>query len=489
MSDNEDLRWSSDEVNILLEKRGILGLKNRLFRTKNVEDLLEIHEGVQFKKTLGAFDLVLLGIGAIIGTGIFILPGTVAALHTGPAIILSFIIAAIVCAFAGMCYSEFSSSVPVTGSAYTYGYIVFGELIAWFVGWALILEYGLAVAAVATGWSSYLGSLLKGLHLSIPKAVSGPFSPATGTFVNLPAIAIILATALLLTYGVKESTKINMIMVFIKVFIILLFIVVGIFYVKPAQWHPFMPFGVGGVLNGAALVFFAFLGFDAVSSAAEEVKNPQRNMPIGIIGSLFVCTILYVVVSLVLTGIVSYTHLNVSDPVSFSMQMIHQDWVAGIISLGAIFGMMTVILVMLYGGTRLLYALGRDGLLPKSMCELSKKRNTPIKNTWVFAALVALCAGLVPLSSLAELVNIGTLIAFIIVSIGIIFLRKNKNIPSGGFKVPFYPVLPILSFLLCLFLITQLSVFTWIACGIWMVLGLLIYFAYGQKHSSMNNVE
>lgn len=429
---------------------------------------------------------MLLGIGAIVGTGIFILPGTVAAEHSGPAIVFSFIIAAIVCAFAGLCYSEFSSSVPVTGSAYTYVYIVFGELVAWLVGWALLLEYGLAVAAVATGWSSYFSSLLEGFNITIPKAISTAFNPAEGTYLDVPAIAIIFIIAYLLSLGIKESTKINTIMVFIKVIVILLFIGVGIFYVQPANWQPFMPFGMNGVLSGAALVFFAYLGFDAVSSAAEEVINPQRNMPIGIIGSLFICTILYVAVSLVLTGIVSYTHLNVSDPVSFVMQVVHQDWVAGVISLGAVVGMMTVILVMLYGGTRLLYALGRDGLLPKSMSELNKKYKTPVKNTWVFAILVAFCAGVFPLSKLAELVNMGTLVAFTVVSIGVIYLRKNKSIPSGSFKVPLFPVIPILSFLLCIFLISQLSAFTWIACGIWFVFGLIIYFTYGRKHSLMN---
>lgn len=457
-----------------------------LFRKKNVEELFKKSGDAQLKQTLGAFDLVLLGIGAIIGTGIFILPGTVAASHSGPAIIFSFIIAGIVCAFAGMCYSEFSSSVPVTGSAYTYGYIVFGELVAWIVGWALVLEYGLAVASVSTGWSSYFSALLEGFNITIPKAISGPFNPAEGTYINVPAIAIVLAIAFLLTRGIQGSAKLNKIMVFIKVGVILLFIVVGVFFVKPVNWHPFMPFGISGVMSGAALVFFAYLGFDAVSSAAEEVKNPQRNLPIGIIGSLVICTLLYVVVSLVLTGIAPYTQLNVSNPVSFAMQIVHQDWIAGIISLGAVSGMMTVILVMLYGGTRLLYAIGRDGLLPKSMCELNKKYKTPVKNTWIFAILTALCAGFIPLSRLAELVNMGTLIAFTIVSIGVIFLRKNKNIPSGGFKVPFFPVLPIISFLLCIFLITQLSVFTWIACSVWFIFGLIIYFTYGRKHSLMN---
>ncbi|MBD8520400.1 APC family permease [Lysinibacillus fusiformis] len=457
-----------------------------LFRRKKIEELLYNKGTIQLKKTLGAFDLILLGVGAIVGTGIFILPGTVAATHAGPGIVFSFIIAAIVCAFAGMCYSEFASSVPVTGSAYTYGYIVFGEIIAWLVGWALLLEYGLAVAAVATGWSSYLNSLLAGFHIVLPQAISGAFNPAAGTYMNVPAILIIFATAFLLTLGIKESTRFNSWMVFLKVAVILLFIGVGVFYVKPTNWEPFLPFGISGVLSGAALVFFAYLGFDAVSSAAEEVKNPQRNMPIGIIGSLLICTVLYVAVSMVLTGIVPYQALNVSDPVSYVMQIVHQDWIAGIISLGAVVGMMTVILVMSYGGTRLLYALGRDGLLPKSMAELSPKFKTPVKNTWMFAILVAFCAGFVPLSKLAELVNMGTLVAFTIVSIGVVYLRKNKNIPSGGFKVPFFPVLPILSFLLCLFLISQLSVLTWIACSIWFIIGLIVYLVYGRKHSEMN---
>lgn len=462
-------------------------MSKTVFRRKKIEDLLQNKGTIQLKKTLGAFDLILLGIGAIVGTGIFILPGTVAATHAGPGIVFSFIIAAIVCAFAGMCYSEFASSVPVTGSAYTYGYIVFGELIAWLVGWALLLEYGLAVAAVATGWSSYLNALLAGFHIVLPPAISGAFNPAAGTYINLPAILIIIVTAFLLTLGIKESTRFNSVMVFIKIAVILLFIGVGVFYVKPTNWEPFLPFGISGVFSGAALVFFAYLGFDAVSSAAEEVKNPQRNMPIGIIGSLLICTVLYVAVSLVLTGIVPYQELNVSDPVSYVMQLVHQDWIAGIISLGAVVGMMTVILVMSYGGTRLLYALGRDGLLPKSMAELSPKFKTPVKNTWIFALLVAFCAGFVPLSKLAELVNMGTLVAFTIVSIGVVYLRKNKNIPAGGFKVPFFPILPILSFFMCLFLISQLSVHTWIACGIWFIIGVIIYAVYGQKHSVMNN--
>ncbi|SOC39264.1 amino acid permease [Ureibacillus acetophenoni] len=459
---------------------------SNIFRKKDVSQLLNGNTE-RLPQTLGGFDLVMLGVGAIVGTGIFILPGTVAATHSGPAIVISFIIAAIVCALAAMCYSEFSSTIPVTGSAYTYGYIIFGEVIAWLVGWALVLEYGLASASVATGWSAYFVNILEGLNIHIPEMFTGPFDPANGTYINLPAVIIVLAIAFLLTRGIQESTKINKIMVFVKVGVILLFVLVGMFYVKPENWQPFMPFGIEGILSGAALVFFAFLGFDAVSSAAEEVKNPQRNMPIGIIGSLFICTLLYVSVSLVLTGIVSYTQLNVTDSVSFALQMVNQDWISGIISVGAVTGMMTVILVMIFGGTRLLYALGRDGLLPKIMSDLDRKHKTPVKNTWIFAILIAFCAGFIPLGTLAELVNMGTLIAFIIVSVGVIFLRKNKNMPSGGFKVPLFPIIPILSFGACVFLILQLAISTWIACGIWFLIGLALYFMYGKNHSTMNN--
>ena len=460
---------------------------SKLLKKKSLDNLLNSTGSSQLQKTLGAFDLILLGVGAIVGTGIFILPGTVAATHSGPAIVFSFLLAAIVCALAGMCYSEFASAVPLTGSAYTYSYIVFGELIAWFVGWALVLEYGLASASVATGWSAYLVSLLEGLNIFIPDAISGPFDPAQGTYLNLPAIIIVLAITYLLTLGMQESARINKIMVFVKVGVILLFIVVGVFYVKPENWQPFMPFGMEGILSGAALVFFAYLGFDAVSSAAEEVKNPQRNLPIGIIGSLLICSLLYITVSLVLTGITSYTNLNIGNPVSYVLQLVGHDWVAGIISLGAVTGMMTVILVMIYGGTRLLFAISRDGLLPKVLSKVNKKHNTPIINTWIFGLVVAFCAGFIPLGTLAELVNMGTLIAFMIVSLGVLFLRKNKSIPKTGFKVPLFPVLPIISFLACLFLISELSLQTWIACGIWFAIGLIYYFIYGRKHSVLNN--
>ncbi|WP_339195306.1 amino acid permease [Solibacillus sp. FSL R5-0449] len=459
----------------------------KVFRKKPISDLLLKSGNMQLPKTIGPFDLIMLGVGAIVGTGIFILPGTVSALHAGPAIVFSFTIAAVVCALAALCYSEFSSTVPVAGSAYSYSYIVFGEIIAWLVGWALLLEYGLATAAVATGWSGYFVSLLEGLSIHLPVALTGAFSPENGTYINLPAICIIFAIGALLSLGMKESTRFNALLVAIKLGVILLFIAVGVFYVKPENWTPFMPFGVSGVFTGAALVFFAYLGFDAVSSAAAEVKNPQRNMPIGIIGSLLVCTVLYIVVSLVLTGIVPYTDLNVTNPVSYAMQVIDQEWAAGIISLGAVIGMMTVILVMMYGGTRLLMAFARDGLMPKMLAQLSKKRKMPAKNIWLFTVIISFFAGFIPLDLLAELVNMGTLVAFIFVSAGILYLRKNKDLPKDRFKVPFYPVLPILSFILCIFLITQLSFHTWIACGVWFIIGLIVYFMYGKKHSTLNS--
>lgn len=458
--------------------------RNSLFRRKE----LNIEESNRNKLTpsLGSIDLMFLGVGAVVGTGIFILPGTVAAKSAGPGIIFSFVLAAIVCAFSALCYSEFSSRIPIAGSAYSYGYMVFGELIGWMLGWALVLEYGLAVASVASGWSAYLNSLLLGFHLQIPHAMTAAFSIKNGTIVNLPAIIVVLVIAALLTAGIRESTRVNTIMVVVKIVVILLFLAVGIFYVRTENWDPFLPYGLSGVFNGASIVIFAYLGFDAVSSAAEEVKNPQRNMPIGIIGALAICTILYVAVSAVLTGIVSYKELDVTDPVAFAIHYIHQDWAAGLISLGAVTGMITVLLVMSYGATRLVYAISRDGLLPKAAAKLSGKKKIPVRATWIFAVCVSLVAGFIPLDELAALVNMGTLLAFMAVSVGILFLRKNKEIPEGGFKVPFYPVVPIISFLLCLFLISRLSATTMIACGIWFVIGLLIYFIYGRKHSNLN---
>ncbi|WP_413302989.1 amino acid permease [Bacillus sp. 1P10SD] len=459
-----------------------------LFRKKSIQTLIQEsgQKDVTLKKELGAFDLSMLGIGAIIGTGIFVLTGVAAAEHAGPALILSFILSGLACVFAALCYAEFASTVPVSGSAYTYSYATFGELIAWILGWDLILEYGLASSAVASGWSGYFQGLLAGFGIHFPKALTSAYDPANGTFIDVPAIIIVFVITLLLTQGVKKSARFNTIMVIIKLAVVLLFIGVGAWYVKPGNWTPFMPFGFSGVTTGAATVFFAYIGFDAVSTAAEEVKNPQKNMPIGIIASLLVCTVLYIIVSAILTGIVPYQLLDVKNPVAFALNYIHQDWVAGFISLGAIAGITTVLLVMLYGQSRLFYAISRDGLLPKVFSKVDKKKQTPTVNSWITCLLVSFFAGLVPLGRLAELVNIGTLFAFMTVSIGILYLRKNKQAPKTGFRVPFVPYIPILAFIFCGYLAIQLPAVSWISFGIWLVIGLFVYFGYGRKHSTLD---
>ncbi|WP_308639680.1 amino acid permease [Paenibacillus silvisoli] len=458
-----------------------------LFRKKSISSLLSepSGKGGGLKKALGAFDLTMLGVGAVIGTGIFVLTGVAAAKYAGPALVISFILAGLACVFTALCYAEFASSVPVSGSAYTYSYAVFGEFIAWILGWALILEYGLASSAVASGWSGYLQGLLDGFGIKLPQALSGAFNPGDGTYVDLPAMLIIFLITLVLTRGVKESARMNMVMVIIKVAVVLLFIGVGVWYVKPENWTPFMPFGFDGVAAGAATIFFAYIGFDAVSTAAEEVKQPQRDMPIGIIASLLICTALYIIVSLILTGIVPYKELDVSNPVSFALDYIGQDWVAGFISVGAITGITTVLLVLLFGQTRLFFAMSRDGLLPKALSTVNEKRQTPMVGSWVTAVLGGTFAGFVPLHRLAELTNIGTLFAFLVVSLGVIVLRKTQPDLKRGFRVPLVPLIPILGAISCAYLMLQLKAFTWVCFGIWLSIGLIIYFAYGYRHSEL----
>ncbi|CAM2840842.1 amino acid permease [Latilactobacillus sakei] len=463
-----------------------MGLGTRLFRKESLERYLQ--QDQRLAKTLTAKDLIALGVGAVIGTGIFILPGTIAALHSGPAITLSFMIAAVVCAVAAMCYAEFSSALPVAGSAYSYGNIIFGELIGWLLGWALFLEYMLSVAAVSTGWSAYFVSFIEGFGVHIPKAITGSFDPAHGTYINLFAVLVVTLISVLLMSGTRSSTRINNLMVTIKIGVVLLFLVVGIFYVKSSNWQPFMPFGVSGVFKGASLVFFAYLGFDCVSASAAEVKNPQKNLPIGIIGTLVICTLLYILVAFVLTGMVSYRELNVANPVAFALQVVHQNWFAGLLSLGALAGMFTMMLTMTYSSSRLVYSIGRDGLLPKMLGKIETRHQTPINSVRVVTVIIATLGGLVSLDQLTNLVNIGTLIAFFFMSIGVIPLRKRKDIPNkDGFKVPLYPWLPLLSGLLCLFMLFELPAVTWMAAGIWFILGLIIYFSYGLKHSRLND--
>lgn len=443
-----------------------------------------------FVKTMNARDLMAIGIGTVIGTGIFILPGTIAAKQAGPGVSLSFLLSAIVCAFAAMCYAEFASALLVAGSAYSYGNVVFGEFFGWLLGWALILEYMLAVASVSTGWAAYFNSFIESFGLKIPHALSGPFDPAHGTYINIVAVVIVLLITVMLSRGLQSSVRVNNIAVVIKVAIILIFIITGLFFIKPKNYHPFLPYHMSGVIHGATIGFFAYLGFDCVSSSAAEVKNPKRNMPLGIIGTLGIVTLLYMGVAVVLTGMVKYTRLDVANPVSYALQLVHQDWLAELLSIGALVGMFTMMVAMIYSSSRLIYAIGRDGLLPAFLGKLDKKSHSPQVALWIVAVIIATMGGLVSLDQLTSLVNIGTLFAFTLVSFGIIPLRHRKDIGNrGGFKVPLYPVIPILSGLLCLAMMTQLQLETYIGAGIWFTLGIIIYFTYGYWHSKLNDKQ
>ncbi|ATO47468.1 hypothetical protein C5L30_000050 [Companilactobacillus farciminis] len=456
-----------------------------LFRKKDiVNDLL--HEQT-LNRTLGAKDLIIMGVGVIVGSGIFITPGIIAANYAGPGVILTYLLAALVCIGAAFCYSEFSSTIPLAGSAYTYSYSVYGEIVAWIVGWSLISEYLFAASSTAVSWSAYFRNLLAGFGINLPKALQSAPGTAgnTGGRFDLIAFIIVLIATVLLLQGLNESMKVNTIMVYVKIFVILLFVAVTIFYVKPKNYNPFLPFGVGGIGRGAAVAFYAFLGFDVVSSASEEVKNPKRNMPIGIIASLLIVAVLYGLVSLVLVGAVNYKQLNVADPVSHALNLLNLNWISGIVSLGAIMGMTTVLLVVIYGGTRLIFSLSRDGLLPKKFNHLSKQ-GVPVSSTFLVGLVAATVAAVVPIDKITELVNIGTLLAFSVTSVGVIFLRHSKNTKGlkPAFKVPFYPVFPLISFAACVYLMTQLQSFTWKMYAIWTAIGLVIYFGYSFRHSN-----
>ena len=460
-----------------------------LFRTKNLDDMIaNARKPGGLAKVLGPFDLILMGIGAIVGTGIFVLTGT-GAVTAGPALTLSFIVAAVACGFAALCYAEFASTVPVAGSIYTYTYATLGELAAWMIGWDLLLEYGLATSAVSVGWSGYFQSLIAGFGIKLPAVLTAAPGavPGVTTWINLPALCIMLVLTAMLSWGVRESARLNNIMVAIKVGVVLLFIAVGSRHVQPANWQPFLPYGYNGMLSAAALVFFAFIGFDAVTSAAEEVKRPERDLPIGIIGSLAACTFLYVVVSAIMTGIVPYKQfLGVDHPVTLALQYAGENWVAAFVDLGAILGMTTVILVMAYGQTRVIYAMSRDGLLPKRLSTVHPRFHTPFFATWLVGIVFGLIAAVVPLNILTELINIGTLAAFSLVSIAVIILRKKRPDLKRAFRCPGVPVIPALAVIFCVMLMTYLSWHTWVAFVIWMVIGLVIYFAYARKNSAMN---
>jgi Amino acid transporters len=453
----------------------------------------------ELRRHLGPVNLTLLGIGCVIGAGIFVLTGTAAALHAGPAIALSFIISAFGCLLAGLCYAEFASMIPVSGSAYTYGYATMGEFIAWIIGWDLILEYLFGSATVAVGWSGYVSSLLADIGLHLPSSIcQSPFVfdaegwHTTGAIINFPAVFIVALMSTLLVIGIKESAKFNNIIVMIKVIVILLFIGFGIAYIDTHNWTPFIPentgpgeFGWTGILTGAGVVFFAYIGFDAVSTTSQEAINPKRDMPIGILASLIICTILYIAVSLTLTGIVNYKELNVPAPIALAIDTAGKGlaWLRPIIKIGAIAGLSSVVLVLLLGQSRVFFSMASDGLLWKNFAKVHPKFKTPYITTIVTGCFAAFFAGLFPIGLLGELVSIGTLLAFVIVCIGIIILRKTEPDAPRGFKTPWVPVVPVLGALVCFVQMASLPKDTWYRLFGWMAIGFIIYFTYSRKHS------
>jgi basic amino acid/polyamine antiporter, APA family len=444
--------------------------------------------GHSLQRAVGALDLTALGIGAIIGTGIFVIIGEAIG-DSGPSIVLSFALAGVTCLFSALSYSELASTIPVSGSAYTYGYATLGELLGWIIGWDLILEYGVSVAAVAVGWGGYLQSLLDSLFgISIPTAIAGP--PGEGGTVNVPAVFLVLAVAALLIYGVRESARTNTIMVFLKVGILIFFILVGFASINGDNYSPWAPNGTSGTVDAAALIFFAYIGFDAVSTGGEESRNPQRDLPIAIVGSLLIATLIYILVAIVAVGLAPSSRLAGSDaPLSDAIKIgAGLDWAGDLLSFGALVAITSVTLTILYGQTRIFFAMSRDGLLPEIFARLSARR-TPWVTTLIFGVLVAVLAAFVPLTEIAKLVNIGTLFAFLIVNLGVIVLRRLEPDLERGFRVPLVPWFPLIGAGLCIYLMTQLEGVTWLRFGIWLVLGLIIYAVYGRTHSRLQRGE
>jgi len=506
----------------------------KIFQTKSLNQLISDSTDKEngFKKTLSAVNLTTLGIGAIIGAGIFVLTGQAAAQYAGPAIVISFIISGMACAFAGLCYAEFAAMIPISGSAYTYAYSTLGELLAWIIGWDLILEYLFAASTVSVGWSGYMVSFLNDFGINIPAYLTA----ATGTVLanipdigwkpiteqltkelagkgilintlpqvtalfNLPAMLIIAVITCLLIVGIKESANFNSIMVIVKVAVIILFIVIGFQFIKTVNWHPFIPdevvdsagkshFGWMGVLRASGVIFFAYIGFDAVSTAAQEAKNPQKHMPIGILGSLSISTILYILVALVLTGLVSYTSLNVADPIAVGVNAMGEGmfWLRPIIKIAAIAGLSSVILVMMLGQPRIFFSMSKDGLLPPVFSKVHPKFKTPYISTIITGFVAMILGGVLPINILGELVSIGTLLAFVIVCISIIVLRKAKPDVPRPFRTPWVPLVPILGAVICFVQMLALPLDTWLRLFIWMALGFVIYFVYGIKKSKLRN--
>ncbi|MEP6692131.1 MAG: amino acid permease [Gemmatimonadaceae bacterium] len=480
-----------------------------LFTTKSINALQAeaSQEGAgTLKRALGATNLTMLGIGAIIGAGIFVLTGTSAANYAGPAIVWSFVLAGVACLFAGLCYAEFASMIPIAGSAYTYGYATLGEFFAWIIGWDLILEYLLGASTVAVGWSGYFVHFLDkiGMHLgpaftSAPlRFVNGHFEGVPGAVVNLPAMVLIGLMTTLLVVGIKESARFNNVIVITKVAIVLLVIGFGFMFVHAENWHPFIPpnegpgrFGFSGIVRGAGVIFFAYIGFDAVSTAAQEAKNPQRDMPIGILASLGVCTLLYILMSLVMTGLVPYKQLNAANPVQVALDAAGPGlaWLNFLTSIGAILGLASVVLVMLMGQPRIFFSMSKDGLLPAVFSKVHPRFQTPYVTTILTGVVAAIPAALLPIDELGELVSIGTLLAFVIVCLGILVLRYKRPELVRPFRTPLVPVVPILGAGICLYLMAALPGATWKRLIIWMAIGLVIYFAYGRSHSRVQRGE
>jgi basic amino acid/polyamine antiporter, APA family len=455
----------------------------RIFWKKPINHLLEVSEGKKgLNKVLGTPALLLMGLGAIIGAGIFILTGVASAYYAGPGLVLSFVFAGIACFFTALCYAEFASMVPVAGSAYTYSYVTLGELVAWIIGWDLILEYTLIVTALAVGWSGYMVSIITTLGINLPPQLLNP-PGVSGGLINFPAIIIIAIISLLLIRGAKFTTQINSLIVMLKLFVVLLFITIGVNYINPANYHPFLPYGYIGIFKGAAIIFFAYIGFDAITTAAEEVKNPQRTFPIAIIGSLVIASLLYIIVTAVLNGMVPYYLLGGAAPVAFALNAVGVHWADIVISVGALAGLTSVILVGFFGQSRVFYAMARDGLLPPFFGKLHKIFKTPVNGIIVIGIVAAGLAAFLPITDIAELVNIGTLAAFIIVSASVLILRRTRPDIKRPFKTPFVPWIPLMGILSSLGLVIELPTVTQLRFLIWLVIGLIIYYFYSRKNS------
>jgi APA family basic amino acid/polyamine antiporter len=452
-------------------------------RLKSFESILAQDGASRLRRSLGAFDLVLLGIGAIIGTGIFVLTGVAAADYAGPALVLSFVLSGIVCALAALTYAELAAMVPVAGSAYTYSYAALGEAAAWIVGWNLVLEYAVSAGAVAAGWSGYFTGILAAAGVELP--VAWTKVPADGGLVDLPAVAIVLFVTYLLIVGTRESARLNAILVAVKLGALFLFLALAAPQVDPALWRPFMPFGWSGVTTGAAIIFFAYIGFDAVSTAAEETRNPQRDVPIGLIGSLLVCTALYIIVSAVLTGVVPYPQLDTREPVAFALRELGYPFGSALVGVGAIAGISTVLLVLIYGQTRIFFVMARDRLLPESLARVHPKYRTPHVITAITGIFVAFVAGFFPIGIIAELSNIGTLFAFLMVALGVWVLRLTKPQIPRPFRCPAVHIVAPAAMLSCFALMLSLPRETWERFGLWTILGVFLYALYGYRRSPL----